>query len=72
MPALVEGAKSSPDGHARVVTTSSSAAYLGVLHYETMRDNLEARKKLGSPGLYYQSKFVSTRLSLLARLRTWC
>ncbi|KAF7789134.1 hypothetical protein EIP86_000069 [Pleurotus ostreatoroseus] len=57
MPALVEGAKSSPDGHARVVTTSSSAAYLGVLHYETMRDNLEARKKLGSPGLYYQSKF---------------
>ena len=58
MPALVEGTKSMPDGHTRVVTTSSSGAYLETLHYDTFRDG-PARRKLGPKGLYYQSKFVS-------------
>ncbi|PSR76806.1 hypothetical protein PHLCEN_2v8187 [Hermanssonia centrifuga] len=56
MPALLAGVKSSPDGHARVVTTSSSAAYLDTLHPETFRDHPK-RKKMGSKGLYFQSKF---------------
>lgn len=57
MPALIEGAKSTPDGHARVVTTSSSGAYGETLHYETLRDG-PARKALGTVHLYFQSKFV--------------
>ncbi|KAF7789133.1 hypothetical protein EIP86_000068 [Pleurotus ostreatoroseus] len=57
MPALEEAAKSSPDGHARIVTTSSSGAYLDTLHWDTFRDNLAARKKLGTQNLYFQSKF---------------
>ncbi|THG95971.1 hypothetical protein EW026_g5779 [Hermanssonia centrifuga] len=58
MPALFAGVKSSPDGHARVVTTSSSAAYLDTLHPETFRDHPK-RKKMGSKGLYFQSKFMA-------------
>ena len=63
MPALEEAAKSLPDGHARIVTTSSSGAYLDTLHWDTFRDNLAARKKLGTQNLYFQSKFVSARPS---------
>lgn len=80
MPALIAGAASSSDGHARVVTTSSSGAYLDTLHYDTLREKItpskadadvetsadakkrekaarKARAKLGTYGLYYQSKF---------------
>lgn len=46
-----------PDKHARIVTTSSSAAYMDTLHPETFRDS-PARKALGTQGLYAQSKFV--------------
>ncbi|KAJ3554361.1 hypothetical protein NM688_g3147 [Phlebia brevispora] len=56
IPALEEGAKTSPDGHSRVVTTSSSGAYFETLHYDTFRDS-PARKRLGTHGLYFQSKF---------------
>ena len=57
IPALVAGAKSSPDQHARVVTTSSSGAYFNTLHWETFKDTPE-RRKLTTEALYFQSKHV--------------
>ena len=63
MPALIEGAKSMPDKHARVVTTSSSGAYFDTLHYDSLREaDLAARKKRETHSLYFQSKFVSMYL----------
>ncbi|RPD56663.1 NAD(P)-binding protein [Lentinus tigrinus ALCF2SS1-7] len=56
MPALRAGVKSSPDNHARVVTTSSSGAYFTTLNYDTFKDTPQ-RKKLSPEMLYYQSKF---------------
>ncbi|KAJ3520646.1 hypothetical protein NM688_g9131 [Phlebia brevispora] len=58
MPALIEGAKTSPDRHARVVTTSSAAANFSTIDYDTFRDGPQ-RQKLGNVGLYYQSKFAN-------------
>ena len=55
MPALVAGAQTSPDKHARVITTSSGGAYLGKLQYDTMRDGAARRKKT-TEDLYFQSK----------------
>ncbi|KAI1790000.1 NAD(P)-binding protein [Ganoderma leucocontextum] len=55
MPALFAGAKTSPDRHARVITTASSGAYLQTLEYDTLRDG-SARRELGTTQLYYQSK----------------
>ena len=57
MPALFEGVKTSPDGHARIINTSSSVAYLDTIRWETFKDGPE-RKKRGSQGLYPQSKLV--------------
>ena len=57
MPALVEGVKTSPDNHARVVTTASSAAYLGTLQWDSFKDG-PARRKLSTGDLYNQSKLV--------------
>ena len=59
LPALDAGARSSPDGRARIVTTSSGGAYLGKLQYETMRDGAARRKKT-TEDLYFQSKLVRT------------
>ncbi|TCD65860.1 hypothetical protein EIP91_002121 [Steccherinum ochraceum] len=56
MPALFAGKETSPDGHARVITTSSSGAHFDTLHYETFRDGPKRRKML-SMSLYSQSKF---------------
>ncbi|TCD69330.1 hypothetical protein EIP91_008086 [Steccherinum ochraceum] len=56
MPALLAGKETSPDGYARVITTSSSAAYFDTLHYETFVDG-PARRKKNSTVLYWQSKF---------------
>ncbi|RPD56664.1 NAD(P)-binding protein [Lentinus tigrinus ALCF2SS1-7] len=56
MSALLTGVKSSPDNHARVVTTSSSSAYLTTLDYDTFKDTPQ-RKKLSPERLYNQSKF---------------
>ncbi|EIM88722.1 NAD-P-binding protein [Stereum hirsutum FP-91666 SS1] len=55
IPSLQEGAKSSPDKHARVVFTSSSAAYFDTIHWDTFKPSQE-RDKLGTYGLYAQSK----------------
>lgn len=57
LPALEAGAKSSPDKHSRVMTTSSGGAYIGELKYDTFRDS-RARRKAGNHFLYYQSKLV--------------
>lgn len=57
MPALFRGKESSPDGHARIITTSSASAYLSTLHWGTFKDG-EARRKLSKYALYNQSKFV--------------
>ncbi|CAA7262941.1 unnamed protein product [Cyclocybe aegerita] len=56
LPALIAGAKSSPDGKARVVNTSSSAAYFAnTIDFNTVK-NTAARKKKGTGSLYAQSK----------------
>ncbi|KAG8942570.1 hypothetical protein FRC03_003035 [Tulasnella sp. 419] len=61
LPLLLEGAKTSPDGKARIINTSSSVAYFvgeeGV-RYDTLRDSPQ-RTKMGTRVLYSQSKFVS-------------
>ena len=62
MPALLSGAKTSPDKHARVITTASSGAYLDTLHFETFRDG-PARRKMSTEALYYQTKHVSLNWS---------
>ncbi|KAI0350182.1 NAD-P-binding protein [Trametes cingulata] len=55
MPALLAGVQSSPDHHARVITTSSSRAYVETLHWETFKDG-PARRKMPLGNLYSQSK----------------
>lgn len=59
MPALLAGVASSPDHHTRVIYTSSSAAYIGKLRYDTFKDS-PARRKLARDALYSQSKLVCT------------
>ncbi|KAG9018075.1 hypothetical protein FRB90_012371 [Tulasnella sp. 427] len=56
LPALLEGAKSSPDGKSRVINVSSDAAYGSGIKWETLKDGPE-RRKLSPLGLYFQSKF---------------
>lgn len=62
LPLMVESAKSSPDGKARVVNTSSSNHLNGSLDNELTRD-CPRRSKLtgfgGANALYAQSKSVS-------------
>lgn len=70
IPELIEGAKSSSDGKARVVNTSSDSAYLGTpkdgIDWNALRDG-PPRKKMGSMTLYAQSKFVRLPSSLRPR-----
>lgn len=63
LPTLLAGAKSSPDGKARVVNTSSAAAmFVGNVDFNTLKDG-PARKKKGSSLLYSQSKLVGPTTS---------
>ena len=57
IPALLAGVKTSPDQHARVITTASSGAYFDTLHWDTFKDTTE-RKKQTKQALYFQSKHV--------------
>lgn len=57
LPLLIAGAQSSPDKKARIVNTSSLAAYNGKINFDSFRDG-EIRKKVGRIGLYDQSKLV--------------
>ncbi|KAG8916473.1 hypothetical protein FRC02_003808 [Tulasnella sp. 418] len=67
IPELIAGAKTSGDGKARVIHTSSNGAYLvgdeGV-QYDTLRgkDNPN-RYKMGTKQLYYQTKFGNVLFS---------
>ncbi|KAI1782789.1 NAD(P)-binding protein [Ganoderma leucocontextum] len=58
MPALIEGVKTSPDHHARIIVVSSSAAYGDTLHWDTFKDT-PTRLKSTPKGLYYQSKHAN-------------
>ncbi|GJE99310.1 NAD(P)-binding protein [Phanerochaete sordida] len=62
MPALLRGRASSPDQHARVITTSSAGAYMSSLHWDTFTDT-PARRKLHPGILYFQSKLGATIVS---------
>ncbi|KAI9573392.1 hypothetical protein HD554DRAFT_2202150 [Boletus coccyginus] len=55
LPTLLSTVKSSPDGTARIVNTSSNGHWFGGLKYDTMKDGPE-RKKEGLWQLYGQSK----------------
>lgn len=57
LPALLSGVKTSPDHHARIVTTSSCGAYLHTINWGTFRDGPTRRQKTPEE-LYYQSKHV--------------
>ena len=58
LPVLEQAAKNSPDGHSRVINTSSSAHELvSTINFDTLKDS-PARKKLGPWDLYSQSKLV--------------
>ncbi|KAI5118804.1 hypothetical protein M0805_005146 [Coniferiporia weirii] len=62
VPKLTEGSKSS-DGRARVVTTSSIMRHFAQkIEYESLKPGPK-RNKLGSKGLYAQSKFADVILS---------
>ncbi|KAI0756275.1 NAD(P)-binding protein [Daedaleopsis nitida] len=62
MPALLAGKETSPDHHARVITTSSAAAYLDTFHWDTFKDGPK-RKKLGGTALYAQSKLGNATIA---------
>lgn len=64
MPALFRGKASSPDGRARIITTSSASAYLSTLQWGTFKDG-QARRKLSKYALYNQSKFVRVPTSFV-------
>ncbi|KAH9932792.1 NAD-P-binding protein [Epithele typhae] len=68
LPALEQGAKTSPDQHARVITTASSAAYSGKIDFTAMADTPE-RKKVGETSLYWQSKLGNAIVSHQAAQR---
>lgn len=59
MPALQRGKESSPDKHARVITTSSISSYIPAcaVRWNTLKDT-EARRNRRSAFLYGQSKLV--------------
>jgi len=62
MPALLAGKESSPDGHARVITTSSSSGYLYTVNWASFRDG-PIRRKMSVQQLYSQSKFLNVVVS---------
>ncbi len=67
LPALLKGKESSPDHHARIVTTSSAYAYVGHIDFDTLKDG-PARRKLSTTALYCQSKLGDVLVSFeLAR-----
>ncbi|KAH9941562.1 NAD(P)-binding protein [Amylocystis lapponica] len=58
-PALLTGTQSSPDGHARVIFTSSSTAYSHAINWDALatKDG-PARRRMSTQDLYSQSKFA--------------
>lgn len=65
IPELIAGAKANTDGKARVVNTSSSAAYYAnTIDFELLTDT-EKRKKTYPSTLYCASKLVSIILTII-------
>ncbi|KAF5323257.1 hypothetical protein D9619_013521 [Psilocybe cf. subviscida] len=63
LPALLDGSKSSPDGWARVVNTSSAMAGLGKkINFDTLTDTPERKKQIAWQ-LYGQSKLGNVLFS---------
>ncbi|CCM06315.1 uncharacterized protein FIBRA_08567 [Fibroporia radiculosa] len=58
MPVLRAGAATSPDGHSRVIITSSVAAYRYTLNWDSFKAG-SARRKMSPRILYSQSKFAN-------------
>ncbi|KAI0782859.1 NAD(P)-binding protein [Abortiporus biennis] len=58
MPALLAGKETSPDGHARIITTASNGAYFYTLNWDTFKDGPQ-RRKMSKINLYSQSKFAN-------------
>ncbi|KAG6868971.1 hypothetical protein C0993_006493 [Termitomyces sp. T159_Od127] len=74
LPTLLATARSSPDKHVRVLTTSSIMHYIGSLDFNTFKDG-PARRRRGTELLYAQSKYVSrgaVRACVWATLRAYC
>ena len=65
LPALAAGARSSADQHARVITTSSSGAYMGDIVEGAFRDSA-TRRNMHPEQLYFNSKLVREPFSLRA------
>ncbi|KAH9932806.1 NAD(P)-binding protein [Epithele typhae] len=68
LPLLAAGAKSSPDHHSRVITTSSSGAYPGKIDFDTFKDS-KHRRKVHPELLYFNSKLGNTVVAHQAALR---
>ena len=66
MPALLAGVQTSPDHHARIITTSSSGAYLNTVDFDALKDG-PVRRKSNPVSLYAQSKFVRPYLFIRHR-----
>ena len=65
VPTLIAGVSSSPDHHARVVTTASSGAYFGRIRWDTLKDSPARRQlRLYPQDLYFQSKLVRTHMPM--------
>ncbi|KAM5535833.1 hypothetical protein V8D89_010451 [Ganoderma adspersum] len=58
LPALLAGKESSPDHHARIITTSSASSYLDPLYWDTFRDG-PARRQKATHTMYNQSKLAN-------------
>ncbi|KZT65718.1 NAD(P)-binding protein [Daedalea quercina L-15889] len=58
LPALIAGKATSPDGHTRIITTSSSGAYLQTINWDSLKDG-PARRKMSPQMLYCQTKFAN-------------
>ncbi|EPS99560.1 hypothetical protein FOMPIDRAFT_1030882 [Fomitopsis schrenkii] len=54
LPAILAAGSTHPDHHSRIITTSSSGAYLYTLNFDTFRDS-PARKKMSTQNLYFQT-----------------
>ncbi|KAK7008517.1 NAD(P)-binding protein [Favolaschia claudopus] len=62
LPLLLAGAKSSPDGVARIVNTSCQTHILGNINFDALTDT-PTRSKMSPDDLYAQSKFANVVFS---------
>ena len=70
LPTMIATAKTTLDGKARIVNTSSAGHLLGHLDFDTFRDS-PARRKSDTNSLYFQSKFVRLEIRVLYDRLRW-